>query len=417
MISPRLRIAGGDLADRERLIRGGSWCLAALGAAIPVSTAASNILVALVIVLGMISGLYARNWRNLVAHPVTAAALTLFGWLACTLIYTEVPLDQALHGLGKYLDLLFIPLFLPFFTDQRIRRVGFWAFVGANLLVLFVSTGEGLWQLLVHGGITTEPVVFHKRITQGLLLAFTAYGLLLHSERTEGAKRVLWLAMTLLIGMDLFLFTNGRTGQILFLLLIGLFLWQRFRIRGLLFTVLAGCAILAAAYLGSAPFRERVAESIQALRVVQGDAIERNSTALRLSFYPNTLALIAQRPWFGSGIGSFGRVYAAQVQGTPYPATDNPHNSFLLFWTETGIPSLILFGYLLYRQWRSSASLDPFHRQLLQGLVLLVVADSLLNSFMKDSTEGHLYAWFSALLLGPLVGTIRAPGGRTKEEA
>lgn len=386
---------------QQRLTRWGGWCAVAIGAAIPASTAGTTALVALTVLLGLASGLYARHWRVLLNNPLSWSALLLFAWLALGLLYTSAPLDQAARVLMKYRDLLLIPLFLPFFIDPKMRRAAVLAFIGMNLFILVASSGYGLWQLIHDGGIHADAEIFHKRITQGLLLAFTGYWIYLRVAPIPG-QRLLGAGLLLLIGVNLFVLVSGRTGQVLFLALATLALFQRYRWKGMVIAILGGGAILLLAYAGSEPFRLRITESLEALNNFNyGDFS--SSTALRMSYYPNSLELIAQQPLFGHGIGSFKGIYAALVQGTSYPPTNNPHNSFLLLGAEAGIIGIALFTHLLFQQWRSGRGLPQGERRLLQGFLLIVVVDSLLNSFMKDSTEGHLYAYFSALLFAPLL--------------
>ncbi len=386
---------------KDRLARWAGWCAVATGAAIPVSTAGTNILAGLSVLMGLASGLYVRHWRPLLVNPLSLSALLLFAWLSLGLLYSHAPMDEATRNLMKYRDLLMIPLLLPFFTDPDLRRAGIWAFFGVNLLILIASCGYGLWQLTLSGEIHTDPAIFHKRITQGVLLALTAYWLYLHME-TNHARRLVSAGLLLLIGVNLFILVNGRTGQVLFLALAALAMFHRYRWKGVVIAVCGGAAILILAYASSGPFRQRVAETQEAIANFQHSEI-RSSTALRMSYYPNSLELIGQAPLFGHGTGSFKDLYAAQVQDTPYPPTVNPHNSFLLLAVEGGVIAMLLFMHLILQQWRSGRRLPETDFRLLQGFLLIVVLDSLLNSFLKDSTEGYLYAYFSALLFAPLI--------------
>ncbi len=388
-------------ANKALMFRWGGRCAVATGVAIPVSTAGTSVLIGLTVLMGLASGVYARHWRPLLNNPLSRSALVLFAWLSLGLLYTEAPLDEAIRYLMKYRDLLMIPLFLPFFTHPDLRRGGLWAFFGVNLLILFASCGDGVWQLMHNGAIHTDPEVFLKRITQGLLLAFTAYWTYLRMETNPG-ERLPYASLLLLIGVNLFILVSGRTGQVLFLALAALALLQHYGWRGISIAVAGGAAILILAYAGSEPFRLRVAESQAAMADFQHNDFT-SSTARRISYYPNSMELIMQRPLFGHGTGSFTHLYASQVQGTPYPLTANPHNSFLLLGVEGGIVAILLFVHLLFQQWRSGRRLPETDFRLLQGFLLIVVLDSILNSFLRDSIEGHLYAYFSALLFAPLI--------------
>jgi O-antigen ligase len=191
---------------------------------------------------------------------------------------------------------------------------------------------------------------------------------------------------------------SGRSGQLVFLALAALALYRRFRWKGFVIAGLLGVVLLGSAYFGSQLFRDRVAESIAGLSNYQAMDF-RSSTAKRMSFYPNSLALIAERPLLGHGVGSIRKVYGDHVAGTPFPPTGNPHNEFLTVGIQAGVPAMLLLALLFIVQWRQGRHLAPEDRQLLQGMLVTMVAGSLLNSFLLDSTEGHWYALFSAMFL------------------
>ena len=380
--------------------RAAGLAAAATGAAIPVSTSATGVLTALAVLLGLFSGIYARHWRAILAHPIVPPALALFVWLALSLTYTQVPLDEGLRLLKKYRELLLIPLLLPLFVDPRVRRLGLYAFLAAMLVTLAASYADALWQILDSGGIESDPEVFKKRIAQSTLLVFAGYWVAQRLLR-DSARGGVWASLLGLVTVNLFVMVGGRTGQVLFLALAVLLLFQRFRWKGLAIGVVGSVVLLASVYLTSAVFRDRVDESLNGLEDYQA-ADFTTSTALRMSYYPNSLALIAERPLLGHGLGSFTEVYAGQVAGTAFPPTSNPHNEFLLLGVQAGLIGSGLFAALLLLQLRQVRRLPIVERPLAQALVVVMGVGCLLNSFLYDTTEGHLYAYFSALLFAPL---------------
>ncbi len=385
------------LPPRQTLEHGAGWLAAAAGAAIPVSVAATSGLIALAILLGLASGLYARHWRELIVHPVVLAALLLFGWLALSITYTVAPMDEALRLLKKYRELLLIPLLMPLLLDPRVRRWAVHAFIAAMVLTLLLSYGDAVRQLLEFGHLEKDPDAFKHRITQNTLLAFTAYWAWLRAVRDPG-RRWLWLALIGFIAFNVFVMVSGRSGQLIFLALVSLALFRRFRWKGLLLSGLLGVLLLGSAFLASDLFRERVVESLEGMQNYQQMDFTK-STAIRISFYPNSLALIEERPLLGHGVGSIEKVYREQVAGTPFPVTGNPHNEFLTVGIQAGIPAMLMLAWLFYCQWRGGRRMPEEQEQLLQGMLVTMVVGCLLNSFLMDSTEGHWYAYFSALLL------------------
>ena len=390
-------VAGRERIDWQRMTL---WATVALGAAIPISVQAVAVLSLVLVVLGLLSGEYVRHWRAVLRHPVALAALALFVWLLVALLYGSATWEEGLHALKKYRELLLIPLWMPFFHDPQRRRLGLYAFLGAMLLTLAVSWVEGIGLLIHSNGEVLEAVVFKQRITQNTLMALAVFWMALQALRP--GRRGLWIGLIVLALADMFLLVGGRTGELVLVALAGLLLFHQYRWKGLATAALGTITLVTLLYLSSGPFKARIDEAREGL--VGYRSGEYNlSTSMRLSFYKNSLALIGQRPLLGFGTGSFTSVYAAQVAGSAYPATENPHNEYLLIGIQSGLIGVALYLYLLGRQWWEARRLSGEERLMAQALVLTMVLGCLLNSFLLDHTEGHLYAYLTALLFAPLL--------------
>jgi len=383
-----------DRALPEKL---SGWLVVAVAAAVPISVAATSVFMLLAILAGLVVGQYAGRWRDWFAHPVLITALALFGWLALSVTYSVVSAEASLGVLKKYRELLLIPLLMPLLLDEQVRRRAIFAFMAAMLLTLVLSYLDAARQLWQEGGLVEDPEVFKKRITQSVFLGFAAYWAWLQAER-EPARRWLWWLLIGLIAFNVFAMLTGRSGQVVFLALAALILFRRFRWKGFLLTGLLGMLLLGGAYLGSELFRDRVAETLAGLSDFRNMDFT-SSTALRISYYPNSLQLIAERPLLGHGVGSILEAYSQQVAGTAFPPTNNPHNEFLALGIQAGLPAVLSFAGLLVLQWRQGRRLPREQAMLLQGFLVTMAVGSLFNSFLMDSAEGHWYALFSALLL------------------
>jgi O-antigen ligase len=389
------------------LALGAGWCAVAVAVAIPVSVAATSVFVTAAILTGLAAGLYTRHWRALLTHPAVWFGLLLFAWLALSMTYTAAPVEEAWRLLKKYRELLLIPLLMPLLLEPRIRRWVVRGFVAAMLVTLVLSYVEAFRQLLEYGHLEKDPEVFKHRITQSILLAFTAYWAWLQAERYP-AQRGFWLTVVGLIAVNVFVMMSGRSGQVVFLTLATLALYQRFRWKGVLMAGALGGALLGSAYGLSDLFRDRVLETLNGLTSFEAREFK-TSTAVRISYYPNSLALIGQRPLLGHGVGSIGPVYREQVAGTPFPATMNPHNEFLAVGIQAGIPAMLMLVAWFASHWRQGRRLPPERWRLMQGVLVTMVVGCLFNSFLMDSTEGHWYALFTALLLYPRDGGETVP--------
>lgn len=75
---------------------------------------------------------------------------------------------------------------------------------------------------------------------------------------------------------------------------------------------------------------------------------ERSSSSVRLQVYQISTALIAQNPLLGIGLGQYEAVYNLQAPvilgKAPYEwVMIHPHNIFLAFWLNLGLPGLLMF--------------------------------------------------------------------------
>jgi len=95
-----------------------------IGLSIPLSTALTNILCPLAILLLLAEGQYKQKFNTLRQHPVALFAILLFTFLLIGLLYTPVPLSEAGRIVDKYREWLYIPFFILIFRDQQSREWG-----------------------------------------------------------------------------------------------------------------------------------------------------------------------------------------------------------------------------------------------------------------------------------------------------
>lgn len=215
------------------------------------------------------------------------------------------------------------------------------------------------------------------------------------------AQRPLWrTAQLALLAAGLFatLLANSRGGTLVLLAASLLLLWQTrtlphaARKRRLLLAV-AAVAFLATAQLSTVV--PNVAQRL-ANTVLQGDAG-------RLLLTKSALAMIADHPWLGTGIGSFQLLYAqyraAEETGT---AGGWVHNDYLQLWQEAGLPMfLLLLALLLWvarRCWRVLKEGSPEQARRLGYLLAVLVV-------LVHATVNFLL-YFAPIML--LVGTYLA---------
>lgn len=388
----------------QRVFRGTAI---ALGASIPVSTALDNILLVLAVVAWLLSGQVAEYKKKLNIIKYLQFTIGLFALLALGTLYSAGSMREAAITLGKYADLMCIPLFAIAFRerDTRMRALYGFAIAIAVIVVMSYLIRFGVlprWPVFT--GVADSPTVFKFKITHNILVAFGAFlfawlGIVAHDRRL----RLIWFALSLLAVLNVLLLVQGATGYVTLAALILLLGCERLGRRGWLYAVIALTAT--AAVLASTPnaFRERMLVIAQDIEQWRGQGLSTTSAGSRLEFYTNTLQIIAAHPLTGVGTGGFAKAYAQQVQGSGKPLSTNPHNEFLHITAQIGVVGLVLLLALFWQQWRSARLLaSPMEQALARGLVLTLVGGCLFNSLLLDHAEGLFYAWFSGLLLGGL---------------
>lgn len=395
---------------RALAARTGQWATIALGVSIPISVALDNVLLVFVLAGCLLAGNYREVLRAIGHSRTMLAAVALYGLLLAGTVHGDRDSGEATRVLGKYLDLLFIPVFAVLLREASMRRLallGFAASLGLTLALSYlVAAGVPFpsWMVL---GDTSNPTVFKQYLTHGILLA---YGAFLFSQLALAAsapkQRALWALAALLAAANVLIMMQGRTGHLM-LVVLALYLgfgWRRW--RGLAIAAAALALVLAVLIHVPGTFQERyglAAGDRAPSKASQGAQI---SNRQRLDFYHATLEIIREHPLLGVGTGGFARAYADKTRGTDAVQTRNPHNEYLHIAAQLGIVGLAALFWLFAQHWRESSRLaSPLECRLSRGLLLAIAFACLFNSLLLDHTEGLLYAWLTGMLFGGLKST------------
>jgi O-antigen ligase len=188
----------------------------------------------------------------------------------------------------------------------------------------------------------------------------------------------------------------GRTGQIVLLLTLAYLALCQVKRRYVVGVLAAIGIALTVLYLSSDIFSSRWNTVLTEARAWQSGVHGNiaSSTGTRLDYYSNTLAIIANHPWFGVGTGGFAAAYDSVVAGTVMPGSNNPHNQYLLFTAQLGVVGLILFvGLFATMALQNTRIADRSMRQISWGIWIALVVGNLSNSFFLDHAEGLFAAW------------------------
>jgi len=327
-------------------------------------------------------------------------AILLLLLLTAGLLYTPVPFGEAVLYLKKYRELLIFGVVVSLFyrndlAADRAQR----SFIGGCCILLLSS------YLMYFSLLPTQKFGYSlvHHITHSFFMAILAFWCL--HQCFESKKYIYhWLILFLITTINLFFIAPGRTGMLVYLILIPLAIFQRLPLRKSLPIALLISALLALTYTTSHNFSSRVSEALQEMKTYHSTS-SRTSLGMRFDWWQNSIDLIIERPVFGYGTGSFQAAQSDLIkkQKSQTQPSDNPHNEYLLIGVQTGLVGMAVFIALLLSQFLYSFQLRPPQRYLLQGVVISMASGCLMNSFLFDSHQGHFYAILTALLIAPVI--------------
>ena len=369
-----------------------------IGFSIPISVALTNILCPLALLLMLAEGQYKQKFSTLRRHPVVAAAVLLFAVMVLGFFYTPVSFLEAGRILDKYREFLYILLFILIFRDSTTRQWGFYAFLSAMGVTLFLSYLMAITGWQIGKGTPENPFIFKNYITQGLLMALAAYFVTVQAWHESRWRWLRGIVVVLAIYNIVFL-SEGRTGYLVLFCLIFLFSYQTYRFRGVIVGSLLLAIIGVLVYEYSDALRQRVDNVSEGVQDYQQGEIK-SSIGMRIEFNKNSLVLFAEKPFFGYGTGSFSYQYKKLAEIQRIRPTTNPHNEYLMMAVQWGLLGVGIFVFLLYVIWRAAGYLDRQTAMMAEGLVLTIAVGCLVNSLWLDSTEGHLFAYLIGIFYG-----------------
>lgn len=365
---------------------------------VPLGIAFISTFMGLFVIFWAFSCGYATKFNRIKHHPAAWVSTVLFLLYGIGMFYSSAEWNVRFDWWLKYHKLLYIPLIVAVFTTDRLRQFGLDAFLYGMVLVLAISYLKWLgvvpWSDAGQGYI-----VFKNRITYSIFMAFATYLMLLRVLETTRYRRWLWIILSALAGLNTFILVNGRTGQVILLVLLVWFCWEVWGKKSVTWMLVAFSLLLViyqnipdVQHLRLAEVRQEIAE--------HNPHGTQTSSGQRLEYYQNTFTLIKQHPLFGSGTGSFEKEYKELAEVKKLLFVHHPHNEFLLTLQELGMLGFFVLLLFWVTHWRASYQLTQVHYGVaLRGLVITLFISSMLNSPLLDSDEGRFYCVLAGILL------------------
>lgn len=385
----------------QRMLDTARMCFVVAAAALPLSTAATNLFAILGCLSWALSGQWTPALRAMAAQPTAWLGCVLFALLALGIVWSLVPAGEAAGALLKYRELLIFGVTLFVFADARWRARLLSAFFAGALVLLALSYAVylGLLTSVDERGFSSaeNAVLLKNAITHGFIMSLLAYGAAILATRRTDWQRWAFALVALLAAANVWLAVQGRTGYVVLTVLILWLGYSRWSWKGLA-AAAAGLALLfAAAYQWAPVFQTRVTQAAQEARDYRFKAHPgETSIGSRLHFWKRSAEWLSAHPILGAGTGGWGEAFYAATEGDGAfmhnRDRNHPHNEYLHLAVQLGPLGAALFAAMLVVAFRRARRLQGEHAALAQGLVLAFAIGSLFNDLLFDTTEGHLWA-------------------------
>lgn len=396
------------LLDRLRLA---IVCLAAASAGLSmVFVSLSKLLLIAAGLVFLLCSLFRGADQGLQKSASVWAVVGVLSAFAASLWWTVGPVDEAMASLGKYGKLLSIALMMALIRKRHEALLALLFFmVGQAFLVL--SSWLLFFQLPLPWATSnmaqTEYAVFSSYLDQGIITAVAAalfWHLRAFVPGRYGPQLAVVLALVCLLNVVFVL--SGRTGHVVAIVLASLaIMWQlprRYRPAVVVLPFVL-CAVL---FVSSDKLRERLTMVKQEVELFHQSSASNQvtSSGIRLKLWIDSIRIIEQHPVAGAGVGSWSTEYnrlgrASNPQHIDAGRNFNPHQEYLLWGVQLGLPGIVLFcALLLAMAWDASRLEVPLARAAQSAAAGLAVA-ALFNSSLYDALIGDFFCITVGLLL------------------
>ena len=384
---------------------------------IPWTLAGANISLLCLVLAWLLAGDWRQRWDAARGNAVSLPLLVLYAIILLGAVYTTAPWRVVLDHWLKYDKLLLMVIAISLLAQDGKTRERCWtAFTIAALFTLASSYLSIWWRLpwsraqtLGWGG---DHSVFKDYITQSVLMALLMLrGLYLALRANVAWQRGAWLAVAALAFVCNTQLLYGRTGYVATAVAVLAFVLALVPVRRWWMALALVAVLLAGAVLLSPTIVPRVALGLKEL----GEMPETTTSIVpRLYFLHYGLDLFWQKPWLGWGTGAYHGEFC-RIATTPEwcaAGSFHPHNQFLFFMVEHGIPGLLAFAAVFAAALWQAARMERLDRAVAFAFVGVACVGSLTHSGIWLANEGLAYSFGLVLVLtAPLRPCAKAQAG------
>lgn len=336
-----------------------------------------------------------------------AVLMTIF-LLALSLTWTRAPPFEALASLVKHGKLILILLVMMLIRNRYEAKIVLATFALAQTFLLLSS-----WMLFTQLPVPwatsrmalNEYAVFSSYLDQGIIstvFAAICWHLRDFAPGRLGPRFAIFLAIMALV--NVFFILAGRSGHIVAISLISLtIMWElpkkyRSVIIFLPFVLAIGL------FFSSNKVRDRLTLVQTEVQSYSNDAQTDTSSGVRLRFWITSLQSIREHPVMGTGVGSWTSEYNRLQRENNALHRDvdqngNPHQEYLLWGVQLGIPGILLIVFLMFAILKDSRKMEKPVARATQSTLLALTIVCFFNASIYDAQIGDFFCILLGLLL------------------
>jgi O-antigen ligase len=385
-------------------------CLTAASVGLPIAiiSIAKLLLLGCVMAVPLLARNLPQNGASLLKTwtlPAVLAALLAF---ALSLLWTVAPQEEALGSLAKYGKLLIIVVMMVLIRERREAIYAVGAFSLSQLLVVASS-----WLLFADLPVAwatsrntlSHYTVFSGYLDQGIMSAVFA-AVCWHLRGLMPGRYGPQIAVAVAVASlaNVFFVLAGRSGQLVGVALLSLaIMWQLPKRYRIVVAVLPFLLVLVL-FVASPTMRERLTLLKTEVQTYSPKQETNTSSGVRLTFWRTAAQVIAQRPLAGTGVGSWSTEYnRMERQKNPehknIAPNGNPHQEYLYWGVQLGIPGLLLFAAFLLSVLRDTMKMETPYARAAQSALLALAVCCLFNASLYDGLIGDFFCVLLGLLL------------------
>lgn len=333
-----------------------------------------------------------------------AVALSIaayIGWQVVGLTYTDAPMTYALKNVFTERKIVYILPLALVFVEEKPKLRFLYLFLLTSSVALAISFVLYLLTF-IHPTPFNPSAVLRSHATQGMVFAMAAFLATWFANRqVDSFKKYQLYALALGFCLNIAVVTPGRSGYVVFLVLLIWYFFSRGNIRSVVLGGVVTSSIAAAAFFLSPSIHDRMMTGITEAKNYSTDTNE-TSLGRRMVMFHTTLEIIRQDPVLGIGTGGykqrFSAIAAEKYTGWRAQPFDDPHNQYLFVWAENGLIGLMIFLAMLFVIGRQCVKGGAYGR-MAAGCLFAWCATSLFSGHFRTFPEGHLIAFVIGILM------------------